>query len=191
MAGTVYKKTSPLTEKDWRISVQQTLLPSSEYGLTGESAKIYPYVYTDGDGTEHYFYKKTKNGITEYVDEDGLKLKITINSTGYKITGEKGSVLEFNTKGLLQKLADANGNNIIINYAADGKTIQSVQDGAGKKVTFVPNSNGSGSLSRMTDPAGRQCIFYYTTKEIIPDIWKKFEPLMKNGYFLPMTTTAP
>mgnify|MGYP003292795803 CR=1 FL=1 len=33
----------------FRLSIQQTVLPSTEYGLTGESAETYPYVYTDAD----------------------------------------------------------------------------------------------------------------------------------------------
>ena len=59
MAGDKYSKTTPYVGRGWRLNIQQTLLPSSEYGLTGTSKDNYPYVYTDEDGTEHYFYKKT------------------------------------------------------------------------------------------------------------------------------------
>ena len=62
MAGDKYSKTTPYVGRGWRLNIQQTLLPSSEYGLTGTSKDNYPYVYTDEDGTEHYFYKKTENG---------------------------------------------------------------------------------------------------------------------------------
>lgn len=75
------------------MNYQQTVLPSSEYGLKGDSASKYPYVYTDGDGTEHYFYKKTENGVTKYLDEDGLKYELTINNKStiarYTIKDEK------------------------------------------------------------------------------------------------------
>ena len=168
MAGKHYDKFSPLTGKGWRISIQQTVFPSSQFGLTGDSAKNYPYVYTDSDGTDHYFYKKTTDGKTEYVDEDGLKLKLTVNASStvaqYVITDEKDNKMEFHKNGLLRKIINANGKYIQVIYGSDNKTIQSVKDGAGQSVAFVPNSSGSGSLSRMTDPAGRQCIFYYTTE---------------------------
>ena len=45
--------------KGWRLNYQQTLLESTKYGLTGEAAENYPYVYTDADGTEHYIGKYT------------------------------------------------------------------------------------------------------------------------------------
>lgn len=167
MAGKHYDKFKPLTGKGWRISIQQTLLPSSQFGLTGDAAANYPYVYTDGDGTDHYFYKKTENGTTTYVDEDGLKYKLTINTGSnvarYAITDDKGNKMEFNQYGLIAKIIDRNGNFDKVEYGTDNKTILRVIDGAGRKVTFVPNPSGSGSLSRMTDPAGRQSIFYYST----------------------------
>ena len=43
--------------------------------------KEYPYVYTDEDGTKHYFYKDTNDG-NKLKDEDGLGLVITVES-GY------------------------------------------------------------------------------------------------------------
>ena len=39
-----------------------------------------PYAYEDGDGTVHFFYKKTENGKTKYLDEDGLGLELKIIS---------------------------------------------------------------------------------------------------------------
>lgn len=69
--------------------------------------------------------------------------------------------MEFGFSGLLKKQYDANSNYIGVNYSSDGKTIQSVQDGAGKKIEFIPNPSGSGSLSQMKDPAGKVKTFYY------------------------------
>ena len=37
MAGDKYSKTTPYVGRGWRLNIQQTLLPSSEYGLTGTS----------------------------------------------------------------------------------------------------------------------------------------------------------
>ena len=168
MANVTYTKAPPLTGKGWKLSIQQTVQPSSQFGLTGDAAENFPYVHTDSDGTERYFTKETKDGKTEYVIEDGKKLKLTVNTSStvarYVITDEKDNKMEFHENGLLRKSFNANGKFIYIKYDTDNKTILYVHDGAGQKITFVPNSSGSGSLSRMTDPAGRQCIFYYTTE---------------------------
>ena len=64
----------PSAGRGWKLSVQQTVMSSEEYGLTGESLKAFPYAYEDGDGTVHFFYKKTEDGKTKYLDEDGLVL---------------------------------------------------------------------------------------------------------------------
>lgn len=58
MAGTRYSKTKPYVGHGWKLNIQQTV---SKTSITD-----YPYVYEDGDGTEHYFYKKTANGTTQF-----------------------------------------------------------------------------------------------------------------------------
>lgn len=76
---------------------QQTLLPSSRYGLTGNSATTFPYVYMDEDGTEHYFVK-TDEGL---IDEDGLGLELTVNTSNYVIKDKDDNTMTFNSSGLL------------------------------------------------------------------------------------------
>ena len=76
MAGISYANTKPYAGQGWKTNLQQTLLSSSKFGLTGDALTEYPYVYTDGDGTDHYFCKKDN----KYLDEDGLGYELTINS---------------------------------------------------------------------------------------------------------------
>ena len=163
MAGDKYSKTTPYVGRGWRLNIQQTLLPSSEYGLTGTSKDNYPYVYTDEDGTEHYFYKKTENGKTKYLDEDGLKLELTTSGSGsskYAIKDEKDNYIYFNTKGLLTSTKDSNGNKTTINYASDGTTINSVTDGSNKKILLQQTAGSDTKYIRYTvDPAGRKTEF--------------------------------
>ena len=163
MAGDKYSKTTPYVGRGWRLNIQQTLLPSSEYGLTGTSKDNYPYVYTDEDGTEHYFYKKTENGKTKYLDEDGLKLELTTSGSGsskYAIKDEKDNYIYFNTKGLLTSTKDSNGNKTTINYASDGTTINSVTDGSNKKILLQQTAESDTKYIRYTvDPAGRKTEF--------------------------------
>ena len=163
MAGDKYSKTTPYVGRGWRLNIQQTLLPSSEYGLTGTSKDNYPYVYTDEDGTEHYFYKKTENGKTKYLDEDGLKLELTTSGSGsskYAIKDEKDNYIYFNTKGLLTSTKDSNGNKTTINYASDGTTINSVTGGSNKKILLQQTAGSDTKYIRYTvDPAGRKTEF--------------------------------
>ena len=44
----------PYVEKGWNLNVHQTITSTSNLGIDTDE---YPYVYTDGDGTEHYFVK--------------------------------------------------------------------------------------------------------------------------------------
>ena len=75
------------------MNIQQTVLPSSAYGLTGNAASNYPYVYTDGDGTEHYIQKITEDGATVYKDEDGLNLTLEIGGEcSYRIKDKLGNI---------------------------------------------------------------------------------------------------
>ncbi len=168
MANVKYTKSIPYTGVGWKLNYQQTVLPSSEYGLKGDSASKYPYVYTDGDGTEHYFYKKTENGVTKYLDEDGLKYELTINNKStiarYTIKDEKDNKMEFNSLGNLKKVIDSNSNALIIEYDSDNKTIKSFKDGAGKSVTYSKNS--SGYITKMTDPAGKTITYSYTGNKL-------------------------
>ena len=148
MAGekdTTYK---PYTGKGWRMNIHQTLLPSSEFGLTGESAEKYPYVFTDSDGTDHYFYKKTENGTTKYIDEDGLDLELKINTNNqlnldsadrYVIIDKDKNKLTFFSDGLLRTQRDAY-DNIVRQYYTAPNTITTLRDASGNDITFETNA---------------------------------------------------
>lgn len=166
MAGLEHTNTMPYVGCGWRLSVQQTLLPSSEFGLTGDNATNFPYVYTDEDGTDHYFYKKD----SKYIDEDGLKLELTIgspNSSKYTIKDDKDNMLIFNNNGLLVKTTDSNGNSVTVNYASDKKTISTISDASENKITFkkTPNSD-NGYLQYIEDPAERSTEYNYTSGKL-------------------------
>lgn len=53
----------------WKLNAQQTIV-EKKIGST-----IY-YIYTDGDGTEHYFYEDEEKAGT-FMDEDNLGLSVT------------------------------------------------------------------------------------------------------------------
>ena len=138
MAGVKYTNNYVAVGRGWKMSVQQTVRSSSKYGLSGSALQATPYAYEDGDGTVHFFYKKTENGKTKYLDEDGLGLELKIISgLNCTITDEKDNVLTFDTRGNLSSIKDANGNAITISYQKDGDDyrITKVTDGAGHVIT--------------------------------------------------------
>ena len=153
--------------KGWRFNIQQTVLPSGKYGLTDTAAENYPYVYADGDGTEHYFIKITENGTTTYEDEDGLGLKLTFGSgdSKYIITDKSDTKLKFNEKGNLVSITDANNNAIKVTYKAANSSeslnakerIDRVTDGVGHYIQFSYSSDDY--VTELRDNAGRKITF--------------------------------
>ena len=164
MANQKYNFTTPYVGYGWRMNIEETIALSTNFGLTGTNAEDYPYVYTDGDGTDHYFYKKTENSTTEFIDEDGLGLKLTVNGNStpehFIISDDKDNKRVFYSSGRLNYTKDANGNKVIINYS--GSTITSVTDGSGNKILLekTPGST-SGYLRYITDSAGRTTEYNY------------------------------
>ena len=160
----------------WMLSLLQTVRKSSLYGLTGDSATTFPYVYTDGDGTEHYFYKKTESGTTTYTDEDGLGLTLTIDEDGttwiYRITDKDGIKYYFNLVGNLYAINDQSNNALMrATYDSTGKKIQSVKNGSGHTYTFTYSGD---YIVKVTDPSSRVTNINYggvgrVTKITYPD----------------------
>ena len=146
-----FNNTKQVSGFGWKLNVQQYVKDSSEYGLTDDAHTNYPYVYTDEDGTEHYFAKVTLDGKTVLVDEDGLGLTMKKLSSGYEIADSADTVMSFGSDGNLISIKDANGNTMTVNYT-DG-VITSVTDGAGKSITITYSSDFK--ITGMTDPSGR------------------------------------
>ena len=179
--------------RGFRLFYQQTVLPSTKYGLTGDNAETYPYVYTDGDGTEHYIQKVTEDGKTVYKDEEGLGLTFTTDcdeTATYQITDKAHNNYYFNSKGNLGIIKDKNGNKITIKYKAENEAdglenksrIDKIIDGAGhtyKFTYYIKSSTGVelDYVEKITDDAGRVVYFdisggllnyvsYYTGDEV-------------------------
>ncbi|MCI6996144.1 MAG: DNRLRE domain-containing protein, partial [Eubacterium sp.] len=136
----------------WRLNYHQTI---REQTITG----VKYYIYTDEDGTLHYFlYDDDKK---QWVDESGLDLKLTVatgSTYAFTITDKSDNKLLFNSGGSLVRMEDQNGNALTITYTS-GK-ISSIKDGAGRTVTLSYNS--SGLLSTVKDPYGKTKTFTYS-----------------------------
>lgn len=130
----------------------------------------YRYIYTDSDGTQHYFEEDSGNTGT-YIDEEGLKLKLIVqtgNTEYYKLSSDDGSYKTFVQSGLLYKIYGKDGVGVIT-LSYNGGTISGITDGANRYITVTADSNGK--VTSVTDPAGRTTsISYYGTGNYISTI---------------------
>lgn len=131
--------------------------------------------YTDGDGTIHYFMEDSTPDDSNYpyYDEDGLGLKMKVNSTNnYTMADDDGNEWTF-TSNYLTSVKDSDGNKININYSS-GKiqTITQVNNGqtAVELANFTYSSN---NLTSVEDAAGNVYTLVYSGT--------KLASIQKNG----------
>ena len=112
----------PYMPYGFKLNMNETIVQKSYVDSTGANA-IY-YVWSDGDGTDHAFFATDSYGYT-YRDEDGLQLKLNINSaaTTGTITDQNHTVRHFDRI--------ANSANQMWYY------LTSIEDESGNKLEFV------------------------------------------------------
>ncbi len=153
----------PELGKGWTSNILQRLDSLSlEGGTPEETEKFeemydlfdvkYYYVYTDADGTEHFFRSKsgTESGQT-FIEEDGLNIKLVRNSSSttekYVMKYPDGSKMSFNDSGRLTKIYDKNGNSATFTY--EGTLLKTIEDGAGRKTEIVYDSGNSNRIKKV------------------------------------------
>ena len=149
----------------WRLNVMQTL--EAVKSGSGVNPTQYPYVYTDGDGTKHYFYKDTKDG-NKIKDEDGMGMEYSAypNPTydlKHQITLKDKTKLIFGTDSYLRRIIDTNGNTIQFQYGprSDGNFLGYITDAVGNRIIMTYTSDYS-KLTKITDEStGRVTSFQY------------------------------
>lgn len=170
--------------KGFRLSLMQELKASGN--------SDYPYVLTDTDGTNHYFYKDTSDS-NKLKDEDGLGLVITQTSSSeydsYRIMKDKDEVQYiFGQDGYLRQIKDTYGNAMKCQYGPNsaGNYIQYAEDPTGARVVFNYNSDltklisitankrstsfaydAAGHLTKITYPDGKSSTFGYDGDQLI------------------------
>lgn len=185
----------------WRTSLHQTL---HKVLYNGEVE----FVYTDGDGTEHFF-KKNKNDQKKYSDQSGLSLTLEVGDENITITDKGDNVMTFplvsdtptedapeTAKVLIQKIQDAVGNEVTVTTVADAPLkIASVTDGAGRVTTF---HYMDGRCDRIQTPwqDENSCVrFDYYNEETLyitheDGRMSKYEYKVVNGYHLLVSASA-
>ena len=174
LAGVKLEDYTPYIGRGWRMNLFQTLYPSSKYGLTGESAEKYPYVFTDADGTEHYFRKVTENNQTKYLDEDGLNLELTIKGSGdwsdntlesydyYVITDKDKNRITFFSDGSLRTQKNSYNQKSQQRYNAPDSDIKWVEDPSDNKIK-INHKNDCDYVTEYLDADDRTISIDYAT----------------------------
>ena len=147
----------------WRLNVMQTL--EAVKAGSGVDPAQYPYVYTDGDGTKHYFYKDTEDG-NKIKDEDGMGMVYNSHVNGeiaHQITLKDKTRLQFDKWGFLRFTIDPNGNSTYYGYGPHikGNYLKTVKDPTGNTISLTYTSDYS-KLTKITDEStGRVTSFQY------------------------------
>ena len=166
------------------------------------------FVYTDGDGTEHFF-KKNKDDQKKYSDQSGLSLTLEVGDENVTITDKGDNGMTFplvsdtptedapeTAKVLIQKIQDAIGNEVTVTAVADSPLkIASVTDGAGRVTTFHYTN---GRYDRIQTPwqDENSCVrFDYNNEETLyitheDGRMSKYEYKVVNGYHLLVSASA-
>ena len=188
----------------WRTSLHQTL---HKVLYNGEVE----FVYTDGDGTEHFF-KKNEDDQKKYSDQSGLSLMLEVGDENVTITDKGDNVMTFplvsdtptedapeTGKALIQKIQDAVGNEVTVTALADSPLkIASVTDGA-NRVTTLHYTDGRCDRIQTPWQDAENCVrfdyydFYneetlYITHE--DGRMSKYEYALANGYHLLVSASA-
>lgn len=145
----------------WQFSFNQYI---DETSSSLQSAG-YPYVYTDEDGTQHYF-KQKEDSTTEWEDEDGLNLTLTKDSNYVYIKNQDEMVQKYalpaNGGNLLTE-TDRYNNARVYTYNTD-KNLTKITDGAGRVYTLtytVSTDTNKKHISKITVPDGKAITFDY------------------------------
>ena len=185
----------------WRTSLHQTL---HKVLYNGEVE----FVYTDGDGTEHFF-KKNKDDQKKYSDQSGLSLTLEVGDENITITDKGDNVMTFplvsdtptedapeTGKALIQKIQDAVGNEVTVTALAGSPLkIASVTDGANRVTTLHYTDD---RCDRIQTPWQNEnscvCFNYYNEETLYitheDGRMSKYEYALANGYHLLMSASA-
>ena len=171
----------------WKLSAQQCV---QSVRIGSDDAQTLYWVYTDADGTQHYFSKEGGGGAEMdgvFRDEDGLGLKMTCQAnpdsdtghTNFTITDDNGNETFFRD-GILTYTKDAYGNGIYYCYndinfdTPDGKSWRPTNEvfnrltricrqnkGASVEYLATLTYDADGRLLRVGDEAGKETKFHY------------------------------
>ena len=150
----------------WRFDFQQQITPIASGTALYTSG--FRYIYTDADGTDHYF-KAKGSSTSQFEDEEGLGFTLTVGSDGdskYTLEFKSGNKNVYNTNGAIVKICDTDNNYYKFTYS--NNKVSYITDGANRKISFTYTS--AGYFSTITDAANRVTTISYASPAKISKI---------------------
>ena len=161
LCNTVFGNGSPCGY-GWQFSFNRYIKEAS----VNLQAAGYEYVYTDEDGTEHYF-ELSEDSSTEWKDESGLGLTLTLGIDHILITDLSGITAKYQLPedgGKILQETDEYNNTIAYTYNTEGN-LTTIKDGVGRVYTLtysVNSDSGKKRVSQITAPDGKKVLFTYS-----------------------------
>ena len=120
------------------------------------------------DGVQSYFKRNPDNTFSS---EEGIYEKLIWDpaSITYRMRGKDQSVLVFSSDGRLAKEIDANGNATVITRDGSGRVTR-VTEPSGRALTFDYQGQ---YISRVTDPLRRTCEYFRDSNALVTSVTKR------------------
>ena len=157
----------------FKCNMQETIIKKSY--LAGDNSTDYYYIWADGDGTEHYFYKK-EGSYFLYIDEDGLQLKMDVEYPELTITDRNHTTRTYTAFATmpgtdvlgawyLTSIEDKSGNTVSFTFDTNKRPVSvCMKPNGGTSITFLTISYNSSSMPYMilNDTTKEAIIFRYS-----------------------------
>ena len=151
----------PASGYGWQFSFNQYVREVTDKNLTKAG---YNYIYTDADGTDHYF-KLVEGETAKWEDEDGLGLTLTKDENNIFIDNGSTTQTYDSTANGGKLLFEKDKHKNTITYTYTDGDLTKITDGSGREVQLKYNSstNGKKVVSRITKPDGTKIDIGYST----------------------------
>ena len=148
----------------FKLSTQESIVQRN-YSYENDTTRTY-YIWADSDGTEHAFYPDDNNAELFY-DEDGLGLKLTVDSTANTVTITDRSYNQkiftaYNGGWVMSSIRDTSGNELIFTLDANARVTKiSVKPNGLSAIDFLTLTyNSSGVISRIENTSAKRAVIF-------------------------------
>ena len=151
----------PASGYGWQFSFNQYVIEVTDKNLTKAG---YNYIYTDADGTDHYF-KLVEGETAKWEDQNGLGLTLTKDENNIFIDNGSTTQTYESTANGGKLLSEKDEHKNTITYTYTDGDLTKITDGSGREVQlkYKSSTNGKKVVKRITKPDGTGIDIGYTT----------------------------